>query len=611
MTALPVLAAVVPLLVAVGIATVASALPRRVVEPMAVLAAAASAAMCVVLLVHVRNGLTVYWFSGWRPKAGVALGISFTVDSIGAGMAALAAFLTTAALLSSLRYFEETVEHRFDVLMLLFGGAMVGFALTGDLFNLFVFFELMGLVAYALTGYKVEEPSPLQGALAMAITNSVGGFCLLLGIGLVYGRTGALNMAQISDTVTHHPPDGLLVVAFTLIVVGLLVKAAIVPFHFWLADAHAVAPTPVCVLFSGVMVELGLYAVARVYWSVFDGSFGPYRPSLGNVLLGLGAVTALVGAGMCFAQQHLKRLLAFSTISHTGLFLIGLGLFEHVGLAGVALYVVGHGLVKGALFIGAGIVLHRLRSIDVEQLRGKGSQLPFTGILFAVGGLALAEIPPFGTFLGKTLIEDAASHAGRPWVAWLFGIASAVTGAAVLRTAGRIFLGLGPRAVDRFRSERFGEEERVVETRRPRDRTPATMWVPALVLMTVALTLGVVPGASGAVERAAARFIDRPAYAAQVLQGRVMPRVPASVSPPSVLGVWYGLASGAAAVALAALALWRQRLSARLRRSAHRVFGPIAWRFREIHSGHVGDYVAWLTFGLAAVGGAFAFVLRL
>jgi multicomponent Na+:H+ antiporter subunit D len=267
-------------------------------------------------------------------------------------------------------------------------------------------------------------------------------------------------------------------------------------------------------------------------------------------------------------------------------------------------------MVKGALFIGAGIVLHRLRGIDVEQLRGKGRRLRFTGILFAVGGLALAGAPPFGTFLGKTLIEDAAGHAGDRWVPWVFGIASAVAGAAVLRAAGRIFLGLGPREIDRFRSERFGEEESEVETRQPRDRTPATMWVPACLLMLAALALGLVPGTSGAVERAAARFLDRPAYAAQVLQGLTVasPRVP--ISPPSALGVWYGLASTAAAVALAALALWRQRLSLRARRAAHRAFGPLVWRLRELHSGHVGDYVAWLTFGLGALGGAFAFVLR-
>jgi len=604
------LAVVVPLLVAVAIAAFASLLPRRLVEPISVLAASASTVMCLVLLVHVEHGRTVYWFSGWRPTGGVALGISFVVDSFGAGMASLASFLVTAALLFSLRYFEETAEHRFDVLMLLFGGAMVGFALTSDLFNVFVFFELMGLVAYALTGYKVEEPSPLQGALAMGITNSVGSFSLLLGIGLLYGRTGALNMAKIGQAIAGQSPDGLLVVAFTLIVVGLLVKAAVVPFHFWLADAHAVAPTPVCVLFSGVMVELALYGVARVYWSVFDGSFAPFHLPLGHVLVGLGAVTALLGAAMSFAQQHLKRLLAFSTISHSGLFLLGLGLFEHVGMAGVALYVVGHGLVKGSLFMGAGIVLHRLRSADEEHVRGRGRELRFTGLLFLVGGLALAEVPPFGTSLGKTLIEDAASHAGYGWAPWLFAIVSAVAGGAVLRAAGRIFLGLGPRELDRFGSEQFGEEEHEVETRRARDRTPATMWGPALVLMVGALALGLVPGISGTAERAAARFEDRSAYAAKVLRGRVVAEPAPSSSPPSVPGTWYGVASAAGAVALAGVALFRRRLSAGFRGATHRLFGPVVLRVRELHSGHVGDYVAWLTFGLALLGGAFAFVLR-
>ena len=129
---------------------------------------------------------------------------------------------------------------------------MAGFCLTGDIFDLFVWFELMGVSAYALTAYRPEERGPVQGALNFAITNSIGAYLSLSGIGLIYGRTGALNMAQIGRDITRHRPDGLVVVAFVLILMGLLIKSAIVPFRFWLADAHAVAPTPVCVLFSGV-----------------------------------------------------------------------------------------------------------------------------------------------------------------------------------------------------------------------------------------------------------------------------------------------------------------------------------------------------------------------
>src|SRR5205807_5232605 len=126
-----------------------------------------------------------------------------------------------------------------------------------------------------------------------------------------------------------------------------------------------------------------LYGVARIYWTVFDGSFAPHAHALSHVLLGLGAVTAVVGAVMCFLQHHIKRLLAFSTISHVGLFLVGFGLLDHAALAGASVYVLAHGCVKASLFVCAGIVLHRLGGIDAEALRGRGRALPVTGILFA------------------------------------------------------------------------------------------------------------------------------------------------------------------------------------------------------------------------------------
>ena len=235
--------------------------------------------------------------------------------------------LVVAALAYSVRYFDD-VDGLFQALMMLFGSAMVGFCLTGDLFNLVVFFELMGAAAYALTGYLVEERAPIQGAINFAITNSIAGYAMFAGVALLYARTGALNMAQIGVALDRHAVDPLVVVAMTLLFVGFLTKAAAVPVHFWLADAHAVAPVPVCVLFSGVMIELGVYAVARLYWVIFAGPLHPHIATLRAILVAVGVTTALLGAVMCFMQRHIKRLLAFSSISHVGMLICGIGLLR-------------------------------------------------------------------------------------------------------------------------------------------------------------------------------------------------------------------------------------------------------------------------------------------
>jgi len=314
---------------------------------------------------------------------------------------------------------------------------------------------------------------------------------------------------------------------------------------------------------------------------------------------------------MCFVQQHLKRLLAFSTISHVGLFLVGFGLFDHTALAGVALYVLAHGLIKGSLFLGAGIVIYRLANVGVETLRGRGRAIPEMAVLFAVGGLAIAELPPFGTFTGRSLIDEAASSTGHHWVPWLFGLTAALTGGAVLRAAGRVFLGLGPDEEDRFASDLFAEEEDQSETDEQRDRTPAVMIVPAIVLLAAGLAIGLVPHLADRAQTAAARFQDRGAYTATVLTGRSPPSPAPAPEGPGNLGVVYGALSGAGAVAVAALALFRRRLlPVAFRSRVRRVGGPALVGVRRLHSGHIGDYLAWLTLGLGAVGGLFTLALH-
>lgn len=604
------LSVAVPLAVAAAISAANLLLKerRRLLDGIALLAAGSVTVMLIVLSLHTGGGARVYWFAGIHPHRGIALGIDFAVDGINSGLAALTSLLVFAALVFSWRYFES-VSTWFHTLMLVFLAGMVGFCLTGDIFDLFVWFEVMGVAAYGLTAYRSEERGPLQGALNFAITNSVGAYLSLSGIALVYARTGALNMAQIGATLSHHRLGAVEVVAFLFICAGLLTKGAVVPFHLWLADAHAVAPTPVCVLFSGVMVELGLYGTARVYWSMFSAALG-HVATISHVFLALGALTALVGAVYCYRQRHLKRLLAFSTISHVGFFLIGFALFTPLGLAGASTYVIGHAAVKAALFLCVGAVLHRLGSVDETALHGRGRPLRVTGVVFVLAALGLGGMPPFGTFLGSGWIVDSATAGGDGWVVAIVMIASILVGATVLRVAGGVFYGLGDPPSPDPRLDKAAREE-TSETDGPKGRVPVTMLAPAVVLVALGLSLGLLPHLGTVIERAAAQFMDQAAYVAKVVPGSHLMR-PTVLPPPastgvSALSLATALGTTAGSVLLALGSLYRRRYFRFPMREARR---SVVLLLDSFQSGVVNDYVTWLVIGLACIGGVLAFSLR-
>jgi multicomponent Na+:H+ antiporter subunit D len=605
------LAVVVPLLAAAGVSAAGPLFGhrRRVLDLVAIAVAAAVAGMLVVIMIRTAGGDQVYWFAGFRPARGIAIGIDFDAGPLSAGLAALAAVLVTAAMTFSWRYFERVATY-YHALMLIFLAGMTGFCLTGDIFDLFVWFELMGVAAYALTAYRPEERGSLQGALNFAITNSIGAYLSLAGIAVIYGRTGALNMAQIGVSIARHRPDGLVVVAFLLIISGLLIKSAIVPFHFWLADAHAVAPTPVCVLFSGVMVELGLYGIARVYWSVFGQALG-HRGGISDVLLVLGVLTAVVGALFCFRERHIKRLLAFSTISHAGIFLSGVALLTPLGLAGTAIYVAGHGLVKAALFLCTGIVLHRLGSVTETRLHGRGRPLRVTGVVFTLAAFGLADLPPFASFLGQGYIDDSATSRGLAWLMPVFIVCTIVTGAAVLRVAGGVFYGLGDPPSEGAKMAKMASEE-TSETESGKQRTPLTMIIPPAILVGCAATIALIPQLGSVVQAAAVRFEDQAGYNATVLAGAHVVH-PVAIAAAGATGITVsdvvaGAGSAAGAVVLALAALYWRRLPV-LRRGYEPGAGLTA-PIERFQSGVINDYVTWIVLGLACVGGALALVIR-
>jgi multicomponent Na+:H+ antiporter subunit D len=616
-SALPPLAVALPLVSAALLAALSSVLHRhRILDSAALIVSVAVAGMCIGMMVATATGPAIHWFGGWTPRAGsslcqpvrCAIGVDFSVDPLGAGMASLAAVLVTAALLFSWRYFKQ-VGAMYHVLMLTFLAGMVGFSLTGDLFDMFVFFEVMGVSAYALTAYRVEDRGPVQGAFNFAVTNSVGAYLILMGIGLLYARTGALNLLQIGQGLGTHA-DALIVAAWALVMTGFLVKASIVPFQFWLADAHAAAPTPACILFSGAMVELGLYAVARVHWSVFAPAFGTSMSAIHWTLIVFGVVTALLGAAMCFSQHHIKRLLAFSTVSHAGIFLCGVALFTPLGLGAAGVYVLGHGLVKGALFIGAGILVHRFQDVDEARLRGRGRRaaMAIEAALFVAGALALAGLPPFVTYAGKGLLEDAALSHGLPWLIAVFIVASAITAGAWLRVTGRIFLGIDDVPEDASAQHEGHEEESGTE-----DRTPMTMLIPMGVLLAAACAAGLLPQLFDQAQLASAHVLNTAAYARVVLNGApavtLTPGGDLESTAPTLFHAGTGAAASVGALLFAASA-WRSRTGPSWLRRCSTLASAAMRPLRRLHSGDVRDYVAWLALGAGVLGAVLVVALH-
>jgi multicomponent Na+:H+ antiporter subunit D len=594
------LAVLVPMGAACVLAATSPIGRRGPAAALAIAAVATSAVLLAIVLHRVHAGRLVIWWGAWTPGHGRVIGVDFAIDGLGAGLALFVAVLGVPALIMA-AYAIRASAQLFFAACLIFITAMIGFSLTGDLFNLFVFFELMSVSAYVLVGYEIHGRAPLEGALTFAVTNSVGSILMLFGIGMVYGRTGALNMVQIAHALGAAGPSPAVLVSFALIATGLLVKAAVVPFHFWTADAYGVAPTPVLILLAGVFSEMGLYGLARVYWAVFEPALGGHQGTILAILVVLGLLTAVLGAAMALAQHHVKRLLAFVVVSQIGLFLVGIGLLRADGLAGTAIFVVGDGLAKAALFICVGVVQRRSGASGERALHGAGRALWPLGLLYGVAALVVADLPPFGSFAGRSLVEDAALHEpGWRWVPAVMALVSALAGGALLRVGLRMFAGVGERAVRdaRFSSEGSAQDE--TDEQPVRSRGPGIL---AGALLVAALVWGLLPGLAESVTGAAARFTDTAGYAAAVLGGAAPgPSAVPAVHGPGATAYLYALASLAGAAAVAALGAWNRTPPAWAMRGVNAV--------RDLHSGRAGDYVAWTGAGALALAGLLALTVR-
>jgi len=468
-----------------------------------VLANATAAALVVFTILLPRRGITIYPVGGWGVEDGVPTGILMVVDGLSWFVALTVAVVSLAVTVYSIAYMRRyTAKPKYYALLLLMIAGMNGAVLTGDIFNLFVFLEVASIASYALVAFGTEREE-LEASFKYAILGSVGSLCVLLGIALLYGLAGTVNMAQIAAKLRAPEAAGRMGaahLALALFVAGFGLKAALVPFHAWLPDAHPSAPAPVSAMLSGVLIKtIGVYALARVVFHVFG-----LDPKLRTIILVLAAASMLCAAIASVMQRDLKRLLAYSSISQVGYIVLGFGLGSDLGALGAILHLFNHATMKSLLFLASGSVEMSAGTRDLDRLGGLAERMPVTAGATTIGALGIAGIPPFSGFWSKLLIVIAAVQAGEVAMACIAIAASLITLGA--------FIGM-------LRQAFFGPEAPATAEAQ---EAPAWMCLPIVVLAAIGLTGGLLllPQVQEQVLGPAVEAVQRgAAYADTILRG--------------------------------------------------------------------------------------------
>jgi len=304
---------------------------------------------------------------------------------------------------------------------------MTGIVLAGDLFTLFIFWELMGLSSYVLVAFLKRTWGPIEAGFKYLVMSATAGAFLLLSMAILYGLTGSLNFAQISASLRGVEFTPWLTVLFSTLIIGFGVKSAIVPLHTWLPDAHPEAPSPISALLSGIVIETGLYGLTRVLFLTFEpGVFKMPMAFLAVLTMTLANVMALL-------QNDIKRLLAYSSIAQIGYMLVGLAAGSAYGMMGLFLHVFNHSMMKGMAFLTAGSIVHETGTRDLRSLRGVGKMMPLTSISLFIALLGLGGVPGTNGFISKYHLFSAAFGSGLGWLGIMGVLNSALSMAYYIR----------------------------------------------------------------------------------------------------------------------------------------------------------------------------------
>ncbi len=344
--------------------------------------------------------------------------VSLRLDGLGLLLSAVALALGTLVMLYSGPYLAHEVgQEKYYAMLSAMVGAMIGLACAADLFNLWIWFETMAVSSYLLVAFYREERASLEAGVKYLVQSATGSVMVLLGIALVLAQTGTVNLDEVRAMVAVGTAARALWAAGALFVVGFGVKTALVPLHTWLPDAHAQAPSGISALLSGVVIEAGLVAMLRPLMAL-SGLSPTARGIWGALLMGFGALNMLAGNLLALRQTQVKRLLAFSSISHVGYMLVGIGVGlyagQMTGAQGGFFHLLNHGLMKGLAFLAAGALLYAVhlsrqqeageteaRPLTIGDLSGAAQRYPLAALALSVAVLGLGGLPPLAGFMSK------------------------------------------------------------------------------------------------------------------------------------------------------------------------------------------------------------------
>ena len=346
------------------------------------------------------------------------------VDGISLLVAAMVLVLGTMVILFSGPYMAgEVGEEKYYAMLLAMIGLMIGLACADDLFNLWVWFEGMAVSSYLLVAFYREQPASLEAGMKYLVQSAVGSVLVLLGVALVLANAGTLDMSGIHEAISRSEVNRwALLGAGALFVIGFGVKVAIVPLHTWLPDAHSQAPSGISAMLSGVVIEAGLIAMLRAL-SVLPG----FSLSWGILFMAFGALNMLYGNLLALRQTVVKRMLAYSSLSHIGYILLGLGIALYSGMdlgaQGAFFHLFNHMLMKGLAFLSVGALIYGLflqndshASLMVTDLAGTAQKYPMVALALSLAVLGLGGLPPLAGFMSKWQIFVAGFQTQNIWI---------------------------------------------------------------------------------------------------------------------------------------------------------------------------------------------------